>query len=66
MNMGKEFAKIRYYVVAAMVMLGVFAWAGFTGRRLLGDDNESQETTNGYYGRSGYSGGHGTSRFYHK
>jgi hypothetical protein len=61
-----EIRKIKYYVVAAVVALGVFTWAGFTGTRLLGDDNESKEGANGYYGSSGRSGGRGYSRFYHK
>ena len=61
----KELYKIKYYVVAALVALGVFMWAGLTGMRLMGDDNESVENQNSYYGNSGHSGGHG-SRFYHK
>ncbi|QDK78991.1 hypothetical protein EXU85_10380 [Spirosoma sp. KCTC 42546] len=65
--MSKELAKIKYYVVVALLALGGFVWAGLTGTRLLGDDNESIENKQGYYGGSGHSGGsRGYSRFYHK
>ncbi|RIV20600.1 hypothetical protein DYU11_21390 [Fibrisoma montanum] len=61
-----EIRKIRYYAVAVLVALGMFAWAGFTGTRLLGDDDERVETKQGYYGRSGSSGGYRRTGFYHK
>ena len=62
----KELAKIKYYVAALLASLGVFMWTGFTGTCLLGDDNESVESQNGYYSNSTHSrGGHGA-RFYHK
>ncbi|GAB4046480.1 hypothetical protein [Spirosoma litoris] len=62
----KELIKIKYYVVAGLIGLGAFAWAGFTGTRILGDDKENTEAGNGAYSSSGRSGGHGYSRFYHK
>ncbi|SFQ00598.1 hypothetical protein [Hymenobacter arizonensis] len=40
-----------------------FAWGSLTGRRLLGDDNESTETLGNTAGRRGSSG---HARFYHK
>ncbi|UFH56806.1 hypothetical protein [Spirosoma sp. KNUC1025] len=61
-----EFIKIKYYVVAVIVALGLFVWAGLSGTRLLGDDKEKTDSKNSYYGSSGRSGGHGYSRFYHK
>ncbi|MVM37910.1 hypothetical protein GO730_10410 [Spirosoma sp. HMF3257] len=65
--MSKELAKIKYYVVVALVVVAGFAWAGFTGTRLLGDDNETTEGRNGYSGGASHSGGsRGYSRFYHK
>ena len=61
MNRLNELTKIKIYVAIVLVALGVFTWAGFTGTRLLGDDDE--QVNNGY--RSSY-GRHGYTRFYHK
>lgn len=67
MAMDKELIKIKYYVVVGLLAVGAFAWAGFTGTRLLGDDNQTTEGRNGYESGSGHSGGsRGYSRFYHK
>ena len=61
----QKLSKIYFYVLIVAIALGVYAWAGFTGTRLLGDDNETVENASYSSGRSG-SGGHGYSRFYHK
>jgi len=55
------------YAGLAALGLGLFGWAGLSGYRLLGDDNESSETERGGPGSSlsgRAHGGHGT--FYHK
>lgn len=58
----RNLLSIRYYVVAALLVYGAFVWAGLSGTRLLGDDNENTENLNGNSNHS--SGGH--ARFYHK
>lgn len=60
-----QFTKIKYYIAAVLLLFGVFVWAGLTGTRLLGDDDESTETRDGNPGYGGRSGGR-ASRFYHK
>ncbi|GAB4040911.1 hypothetical protein [Spirosoma gilvum] len=64
--MNIEFSKIKFYVLVVLVALGVFTWAGFTGTRLLGDDNLSDDKDNSYYGSSGRSYGSSHRHFYHK
>jgi hypothetical protein len=58
----------RWPVYAGLATLGLtaFGWAGLSGYRLLGDDNESTEAERGGRGNSltGHGGGHGV--FYHK
>ncbi|GAA4374856.1 hypothetical protein [Hymenobacter koreensis] len=62
--MFEHIRKFRLFAAVALLALGGFVWAGLTGTRLLGDDNESTENLNGYGGaRSG--GGSGV-RYYHK
>lgn len=51
----KQFLSIRYYAIAMLLLFGVFAWAGFSGTRLLGDDDNNREKHQ--------TGVHG---FYHK
>jgi len=51
----KQFFHIRYYAIAMLLLFGVFSWAGFSGTRLLGDDDNNKEKHK--------SGVHG---FYHK
>ena len=43
----KQFYPIRYYATILVILLGVFAWAEFTGVKLLGDDNMAKETRKG-------------------
>ena len=60
----KNLFHIRYYLVVALLAYGTFVWAGLTGHRLLGDDNESTENLNGT-GSHG-SGRHGRGLYFHK
>lgn len=62
MKLLRDLNSIRYYAAAALLAYGTFVWAGFQGKRLLGDDDENTENLNGNSHRS--SGGH--ARFYHK
>lgn len=55
--------KIRFYVLFAALTYGGFVWAGLSGRRLLGDDNEAEQNLNGNGGSHG-SGGRAT--YFHK
>jgi hypothetical protein len=55
MNMLRQLLGIRYYAIAMLLLFGVFSWAGFSGTRLLGDDNDNKEKHQ--------AGVHG---FYHK
>jgi uncharacterized membrane protein YgcG len=59
---------VRFYALLMLLPLGWFAWGGFSGTRLLGDDNESTETvSNGSSSfRSGGRSSGGHARFYHK
>lgn len=50
---------IKWYIIILTLCYGVFTWAGFTGRRLLGDDTDEKEVRTGP-GTSGRNG------FYHK
>jgi hypothetical protein len=54
---------IRYYAVIVLLGYGTFVWAGLTGTRLLGDDNESTENLNGNR-LAGGRAGHGI--YHHK
>lgn len=54
-----NFKRIKLYIVFAILLYGVYAWAGVTGYRILGDDIDSKETASG-------PGTHGASGFYHK
>ncbi|WP_324671184.1 hypothetical protein [Hymenobacter sp. GOD-10R] len=63
MNFLRQLWSIRYYAFLALLGYGTFVWAGLTGTRLLGDDNESTENINGN-SSSGGRAGHGT--YYHK
>ena len=53
---------LRLYLLLGALALGVYAWAGLTGTRLLGDDVASSEgpptggrTTGGHGGHRSYS-----------
>lgn len=59
MNYFEGFQKIKYYIIAVSVFFAVYVWAGVTGTRLIGDDNDSKEEPNG----KSHSSGNG---FYHK
>ncbi len=52
------------YAALAALGLAVFTWAGLSGHRLLGDDNESSDTELAGPPRAGGHGGAG--HFYHK
>ncbi|OON66486.1 hypothetical protein [Hymenobacter sp. CRA2] len=53
-----------FYSLLVLLGFGTFIWANLTGRRLLGDDNESTENINGTRSHSGGRSGHGV--YYHK
>ncbi|RSK33828.1 hypothetical protein [Hymenobacter metallilatus] len=55
--------KIRFYALFAALTYGGFVWAGLSGLRLLGDDNEQEPNLNGTGGSHG-SGGRAT--YFHK
>jgi hypothetical protein len=55
MNWLKQFRPIRFYAIIMLALFGLFSWAGFSGTRLLGDDDNNKEKHQ--------SGVHG---FYHK
>jgi hypothetical protein len=54
--------KIRFYALFAALVYGGFVWAGLSGIRLLGDDNEAEQNLNGT--RSHGSGGRAS--YFHK
>jgi len=59
----RQLWSIRFYALLALLGYGSFVWAGLTGTRWLGDDNESTENVNG----NSHSSGHvGHSTYYHK
>ncbi|SHM16453.1 hypothetical protein [Hymenobacter psychrotolerans] len=60
MDFLRSLLAIRYYVLVALLAYGVFVWAGLTGTRLLGDDNENPEGARTSSARGGHA------RFYHK
>lgn len=64
--MREKITRVYVYALLVAIALGVYAWAGFTGTHLLGDDNETVD--NASYSSAGHSGsgGRGYSRFYHK
>ena len=54
------------YFGIIVVLLGFFAWAELTGKRLIGDDKYETEK-HGYGSGTGGRGGYrGRSNFYHK
>lgn len=56
----------RLYALLLLLATAGFVWAGLTGTRLLGDDNESTENLNGT-GGARHSGGHGgRGLYFHK
>ena len=55
--------KIRFYALFAVLVYGGFVWAGLSGLRLLGDDNEASPNLNGT-GRAHGSGGRAL--YFHK
>lgn len=48
---------VKWYVVAIMVCYLLFTYAGFTGRKIIGDDTNEKEI---------HSGGSARNGFYHK
>lgn len=58
--------KLGLYAVLMLLAFGGFVWAGLTGTRLLGDDNESTENLNGTGGARSSSGHGGRALYYHK
>jgi hypothetical protein len=60
MDFLRSLLAIRYYAAVALLIYGVFLWAGLNGVRLLGDDNENPEGSRTTSSRGGHA------RFYHK
>lgn len=58
-------AKSPVYFGTLLLLLGLFAWAEFTGNRIIGDDKYETEK-HGYGSGSGGRGYRGRSSFYHK
>nr|ARK10678.1 hypothetical protein A6C57_10250 [Fibrella sp. ES10-3-2-2] len=54
------------YFGVVLALLGFFAWAEFTGNRLIGDDNYETEKHGYGSGSGGRSGYRGRTGFYHK
>lgn len=52
----KEIKRVKMYIIYCVVVFAVFIWSGVTGRKLMGDDNESKEA----------AVGNQANRFYHK
>ncbi|MES2704905.1 MAG: hypothetical protein V4649_19875 [Bacteroidota bacterium] len=57
MNYFKDFDKILRYIIVIAVLYLVYAWAGITGTKITGDDNEVKETRDARQNRN---------NFYHK
>ena len=63
-NLLNALLKARYYALACLLVMGLFAWTQVSGVRLLGDDTESVQNVNGHRSSSPHHGGR--SYFYHK
>lgn len=59
MQLFEDIKKVKFYTIFCVLVFGVWFWASATGRKLIGDDNESKETATTT--RSSH-----TNRFYHK
>ncbi|UYZ64962.1 hypothetical protein [Hymenobacter weizhouensis] len=64
MNWLRNLWKVRFYAAFALLTYGGFVWAGLSGNRWLGSDDENQENLNGSSGHARSSGGRAT--YFHK